>query len=136
MRLTNDPQAFREELRRPSTQDQPRRRPQPQRRSVPLVDFAKLSFVEVAFDDAGAPFIDLWAVRRTQDYARDTAAGRGYANELITYVRAHDALSLLVQVFKAIVSRGNWTGVEVGFFHVVAGSSVRVDEFSRRASAA
>lgn len=136
MRITNDPQAFREELRRPAATPQPRRRQQPQRRSVPLHDFAKLSFVEVAFDDSGAPYLDMWAVRRTQDYNRDTAAGRAYANELLTYVRAHDALSLLVQVFKAICSRGAWTGVEVGFFHVVAVSSVRLNEVNSFARAA
>jgi hypothetical protein len=63
---------------------------------------------------------ELWVPERTGDYVEDCQLGRFYAQELLGYIRVRDCPPMLSHVCKAISDRGEWTGVEIGFFHEIS----------------
>ena len=73
--------------------------------------YAALSFASGA---------DLWAIEATGDYAADNAAGRAAAAELTRVMFFSDAPFLLGHVVKAMIAKGRFGGVEIGFCHAVA----------------
>lgn len=74
--------------------------------------FEVLSFVGAANE--------LWVPERTGDYAEDCQLGRFYAQELLGYIRIRDCPPMLSHVCKAISDRGEWSGVEIGFFQEIS----------------
>jgi hypothetical protein len=58
--------------------------------------------------------VDAWNVQASGDYEADVKAGRRHAKEIDN--DANFSRDDLDQVFKAIVLKGQWTGVEEGFF--------------------
>lgn len=63
----------------------------------------------------------LWAVERTGDYSADCATGRAHASALTAYIAEAGDPSFLPLVARDIVRAGQWTGVEISFFHGMAG---------------
>jgi hypothetical protein len=60
---------------------------------------------------------NLWAPRRTGDYATDTAYGRRCADELIGFMRLKNCHLAFGQVMRAITAVGKYEAVEIGFCH-------------------
>lgn len=56
----------------------------------------------------------------TTMYEEDCKRGRELAEKLVAKMQETGDVLLLNQVAKSMVERGQWTGVEVGFFTVIA----------------
>lgn len=67
---------------------------------------------------------DLWAVEPTGNWAADNAAGAAHAAALLSLMFATNNLPLLGHVTKRIAERGQWSGVEVGFYEHIARSAI------------
>lgn len=63
---------------------------------------------------------DYWTITDTGEWAADCTAGRAAAAELMRVMHFQDAPMLLGHVIKAMMARGRWSGVEVGFAHAIA----------------
>ena len=60
---------------------------------------------------------DWWAIEaRTGDYVADAALGRSLADEVANVIRTTANPAAFVRIVEAIVKRGEFDGVEVGFF--------------------
>jgi hypothetical protein len=64
--------------------------------------------------------IDLWPDSPGLTYAEQNAEGHERAEQLLQLMRRTDGPAILGHVVEAIMERGNYSGVEVGFFHVLA----------------
>lgn len=62
---------------------------------------------------------EYWSPVVTGDWRTDNETGRRYADEAAVYMSRNP--TVLGHIVKAIVGNGNWTGVEVGFFHQISG---------------
>jgi hypothetical protein len=75
--------------------------------------------------------IDLWPdTAGLGSAAADNALGRDRADELVTYMRDHDAPMVLGFVVQAMIARGRFGAIEVGFhnqvsLHAMAGAGSR-----------
>lgn len=58
---------------------------------------------------------NLWRPVRTGNYAEDTARGRRYADELLTYIRLKNCPMAFSQVARAMTQAGRYEAVEIGF---------------------
>lgn len=81
----------------------------------------KLSFATYSADGRVACY---WAPKASGDWAADNAAGRAYAAEAIHHISANDATPVLGFIMKAMVSRGEFGGVEAGFSQRMAQRAV------------
>ena len=63
---------------------------------------------------------DLWALEASGDYAADCETGEEAGRELADYMRSEGAPMVLGHVLRAMVARGQFSGVEVGFAHSIA----------------
>jgi hypothetical protein len=72
--------------------------------------------------DGTRKVLDYWRPIRTGDWSTDCATGRVYAVKLIDWMKFHDDPLALTNVVKAITRKGVFTGVETGFFQIVAES--------------
>lgn len=64
--------------------------------------------------------VDHWSPEVTDDWGVDTAQGKVYADEAIAFIRVKQNPTVIGHVIKAMIGRGAWTGVEVGFFHRIS----------------
>lgn len=65
--------------------------------------------------------IDLWPETASLgSAAADNALGRDRANELVAYMRDHDAPMVLGFVVQAMIARGRFGPVEIGFHNQVS----------------
>jgi len=64
-----------------------------------------------------ATCVDYWSPKISDDWHDDTVRGRAYADEVIAFIREHRNPTILGHVIKAMIGKGGYTGVEVGFFH-------------------
>ena len=62
----------------------------------------------------------LWSDGKSDGYVDGCREGRGRATEVLDMIRAHHMPSLLGNVVDAIVARGRYGAVEVGFFQQIA----------------
>lgn len=63
----------------------------------------------------------LWKVRPTGDWAHDNRLGARYAENLIAHLRRYpNQLPLLGHIMRDMMSQGQFTGIESGFFHRLA----------------
>lgn len=68
---------------------------------------------------------DMWAIAApTGDYSADCEAGVGAAIELQDFMRTQDAPFMLGHVLQAMIAKGRWSGVEVGFAQAMAQAAV------------
>ena len=58
-----------------------------------------------------------WQPRVTGDWSADTTTGRKMADQMIKEITESANPTLLGHLMKSMVGHGDWTGVEVGFFH-------------------
>lgn len=63
---------------------------------------------------------DYWYVLRTNDWTMDGLAGRGYADRLVTLCPAEDFGTALSHIVEAIVGKGVYDAIEIGFFSRIA----------------
>lgn len=61
--------------------------------------------------------MDYWSPDITGDWVTDTAVGKEYADEAVRCIRNKQNPSALGHLIKAMIGKGGYTGVEVGFFH-------------------
>lgn len=80
--------------------------------------YARLGFVGPKSGRPGE--LDLWLVQETGDWNRDNAQGRGFADQCVEHMRENDAPMVLGYVVEAMLHKGRYGGVEVGFFHRIA----------------
>lgn len=74
-----------------------------------------VSFIRRSDDGA-----DFWAIEATGNYAMDCQRGREAAGELNRAMFFGSCPPLLGSVARAIVAKGNFSGLEVGFFQQIA----------------
>jgi hypothetical protein len=75
---------------------------------------------------------DWWAVEgRTGDYVADAGLGRSLADETVRALRATSNPAAFARIAEAIVQRGEFDGVEIGFFTGLAERLTKVVETSR-----
>jgi len=65
-------------------------------------------------------YANYWSPEISGDWREDTSRGKQYADETIACIRSHNNPTALAHVIKSMVGAGNWTGVEVGFFHRIS----------------
>lgn len=71
----------------------------------------------LSFVVSSGPRVDLWPeFRTTGSYADDNAVGRERAEEVVAYMRDNGAPMVVGHIVQAIVARGIYGGLEVGFF--------------------
>lgn len=58
-----------------------------------------------------------WQPKVTGHWATDTKEGRQIADITVENIRVKNNPTLLGHLMKSMVGHGDWTGVEVGFFH-------------------
>ena len=75
--------------------------------------------IDMPFADLTRDQIDWWVVTPTGDWGTDCDTGREYAKALMRYSRAHQTPFILGYVMKAIASKGQIGGIEVGFFNAI-----------------
>lgn len=75
------------------------------------MSISDLSFVSVT-DTAK----DFWTIKATGDWGADNQTGKAAADELLAEMAGSGVPITLSSVARAIVEKGAWTGVEVGFF--------------------
>jgi hypothetical protein len=63
---------------------------------------------------------EIWAPARTGEYAKDCQMGRLYARELLQFMQTRGYPPFLGHVFQAMVTRGKFEGVEIGFCNEIA----------------
>lgn len=63
---------------------------------------------------------DYWPLPETGDWSADCATGRAAAADLCRVMYFQDATPLLGFVVKAMIEKGRFGGVEVGFCQVIA----------------
>lgn len=63
---------------------------------------------------------DLWAVQETGDTAADNATGREHALELVRYMRDNEAAPTLGHIVRAMVEKGRFGPIEIGFCQRIA----------------
>ena len=61
--------------------------------------------------------VDYWSPEITGEWGTDTARGKDYADEAVACIRRHNNPTAFGHVIKAMIGKGSWSGVEVGFFH-------------------
>jgi hypothetical protein len=61
--------------------------------------------------------VDLWPGSPTGNYSEANAIGRTRAQELIDVIRRTGSVVLLTHVFETIAKKGQFGGMEIGFFH-------------------
>lgn len=61
--------------------------------------------------------VDYWSPEITGEWGADTARGKGYADEAVACIKRHNNPTAFGHVIKAMIGKGSWSGVEVGFFH-------------------
>lgn len=81
-----------------------------------MSDLSHLPFVDTS---DGVP-TRLWTPTPSGDWTADNATGHGYADALVDFMRENERPPLLGQVAHAMAATGQWSGVEVGFFHRLA----------------
>ena len=82
------------------------------------LNVAQLSFTSRGQEDTG---IDLWSPRPVDGgWADQCRAGRALGHEAIEYIQQTGDAAMLPGVVRAIVERGTFGGVEVGFFTAVS----------------
>lgn len=64
--------------------------------------------------------LDLWSPVVTNDWSQDVSRGHCYAREMVLYLRRTGHIPFLHHVVKAMIGHGSWSGVEVGFFQLIA----------------
>jgi len=84
-----------------------------------------LPFVRVSEMPVGAS-ADLWATSETGNWSADNRAGASYAVALLDYMRERGAPNMLGSVVRAMIDKGHYGGVEVGFLHAVATAAIQV----------
>lgn len=76
-------------------------------------DITELPFVE---SKAGR-LINLWNAKESGVYASDTKTGRDHADAFVDLTRRTPNPTLLGNIVKDMVGRGNYGPIEIGFFH-------------------
>lgn len=61
--------------------------------------------------------VDLWPPSLTESYSESNTIGRARAQELIDVMRRTGSVVLLTHVSEAIAKKGEFGGMEIGFFH-------------------
>lgn len=61
-----------------------------------------------------------WMPMVTGDWATDNATGRRHADAIVARMRESNNPTLLAHTMKSMVGNGDWTGVEIGFFHRIS----------------
>lgn len=61
--------------------------------------------------------VDQWSPKITGNWATDTALGKIYADEAVAHILGQNNPTTLGHTIKAMIGKGSWSGVEVGFFH-------------------
>jgi hypothetical protein len=64
--------------------------------------------------------VDLWPAQPAGKYSEANAIGRTRAQELIDVMRRTGSVVLLTHVFEAIAKKGQFGGMEIGFFHALS----------------
>lgn len=64
--------------------------------------------------------LDYWAPEVTDDWLVDNNRGKEYADEMISRLRAYGSPTCVGHIIKAMIGKGGYTGVEVGFFHRIS----------------
>ncbi len=79
--------------------------------------FAEMPFVKC---DAEGNVVDPWSVQPTDDYAENCRTGRRFFGLLLFPMRLENNPLLIGTVTQAIVMKGKWTGIEVGFIQAMS----------------
>lgn len=82
-----------------------------------MTAYNQLTFVRL--DDAGQ-VVDWWLIEETGDWSKDNQTGRDAAESLMRMMFFTDAPVYLGYVVKAIIAKGRYGGIEVGFFTAFA----------------
>lgn len=88
-------------------------------RSVECV--SELGFVET---HGGHP-TSMWSPNASGNYSLDNKIGRTHADQCVDLMRRQNNPALLGQVVRAMVDKGRFGGVEVGFMNRVADHAIR-----------
>lgn len=64
--------------------------------------------------------MDMWSPEVSGNWGVDNRVGRKYASELLVYVQKKNDPTLLGRVMMAMIGRGDYGGVEVGFFQQIS----------------
>lgn len=83
-------------------------------KALPFVRERRLKEVAASKNKFGR---DFWTVRKTGDWAADVHIGEDLADALFAYVVRFRGAWLLPWVVSDIVNKGDWSGVECGFFN-------------------
>ena len=75
------------------------------------MSISDLSFISISDTEK-----DFWTPAATGNWAADNQTGRAAADELLAEMAGSGVPIALSSVAQAIVAKGAWTGVEVGFF--------------------
>lgn len=79
---------------------------------------ARLPFVIV--DQENGKVANYWNVAPSGDYADDCETGRAYAYDLIDHITDTQFPGILAWVASAMPIGGARSGIEIGFWHVIA----------------
>lgn len=63
---------------------------------------------------------DYWLPEITGDWRTDNDRGKRYADEMVSCISMHQNPTSLGHMVKAMIGKGSWSGVEVGFFHRIS----------------
>lgn len=75
---------------------------------------------DLSFASRQGERLDLWNPRASGNWSADNELGRALAGELIHYMRERNAPTVLGHVIQAMIGKGNFSGVEVGFANEIA----------------
>ena len=64
--------------------------------------------------------LNLAAVTESGDYGADCLAGRDQAARALNYMNANSCPTMLGHLVEAMIARGRFSGLEVGFFQAIS----------------
>ncbi len=76
---------------------------------------SRIATLSFASSRGGA--LDLWSPADAGSYRQGNDIGRSRADELVQYMRDNQAPMVLGHVVQAIVARGEYGAIEIGFFN-------------------
>lgn len=85
--------------------------------------FTRDDLLELPFVHVGKT-VDYWAVTACEDYAEDCATGRMFASMLVSFMRDHDAPTIMNWVLDAMPNGDDRCGLEIGFVQELAERAV------------
>ena len=85
-----------------------------------MLNTENTSKVSLPFTTTDDGKICYWAVEGSGEWGADNATGRGHADALIADMKATDFPGTLAHVVHAMIDRGTFGGVEVGFLNQIA----------------